>query len=71
MELILFKKCELRDCVFFSASGDSKHLRRLFPRALLATSDWPESIADEWLMFERTEGDLDQYEQAVFKCRSR
>ena len=53
------------------AYGDSKHLRKLFPRALQSTRDWPESIAEEWLSFERVEGSLESYEEAIFKCRSR
>lgn len=53
------------------AYGDSKHLRKLFPRALQSTRDWPESIVEEWIHFERTEGSLDSYEEALFKCRSR
>lgn len=57
--------------IIFRAYGDSKHLRKLFPRALQSTRDWPESIVEEWLHFERVEGTLDSYEEALFKCRSR
>ncbi|KAK3927289.1 Squamous cell carcinoma antigen recognized by T-cells 3 [Frankliniella fusca] len=53
------------------AYGDSKHLRKLFPRALQAARDWPESIVEEWLQFERVEGTLDSYEEALYKCRTR
>lgn len=54
-----------------TAYGDSKHLRKLFPRALQATRDWPESIVEEWMQFERVEGTLESYEDALYKCRIR
>ncbi|KAK2723233.1 squamous cell carcinoma antigen recognized by T-cells 3-like [Artemia franciscana] len=51
--------------------GDSKHVRRLFQRALQADTDWPEGIVNEWIMYERERGSLDQYEQCVDKCEAR
>lgn len=53
------------------AFGDSKHLRRLFARALTSTQDWPESIGNAWLNFERDEGTLDSYEFCMAKYKSR
>ncbi|PNF41960.1 Squamous cell carcinoma antigen recognized by T-cells 3 [Cryptotermes secundus] len=53
------------------AFGDSKHLRRLFARALTSTQDWPESIGNAWLNFERDEGTLDSYEFFMTKYKSR
>lgn len=55
----------------FRAFGDSKHLKRLFPRALTCTQDWPESIGIAWLNFERDEGTLDSYEFCMTKYKSR
>ncbi|KOX76546.1 Squamous cell carcinoma antigen recognized by T-cells 3 [Melipona quadrifasciata] len=42
--------------------GDTKHLRKLFQKALTSVKDWPESIASSWLDFERDEGTLEQME---------
>ncbi|XP_076749352.1 spliceosome associated factor 3, U4/U6 recycling protein [Xylocopa sonorina] len=42
--------------------GDTKHLRKLFQKALTSVKDWPESIATSWLDFERDEGTLEQME---------
>jgi hypothetical protein len=53
------------------AFGDSKHLKRLFPRALASTQDWPESIGIAWLNFERDEGTLDSYEFCMTKYKTR
>ncbi|KAJ9576204.1 hypothetical protein L9F63_006937 [Diploptera punctata] len=51
--------------------GDDKHLRRLFPRALMSTQDWPESIGSAWLNYERDEGTLESYEFCMSKYKSR
>lgn len=48
--------------------GDNKHCRKVLQRALNSVSDWPESIVESYINFEREEGDLQQYEQAVAKC---
>lgn len=53
------------------AFGDGKHVRRLFTRALSSTQDWPESIGNAWLNFERDEGTLDSYELCMTKYKSR
>ncbi|XP_069683993.1 squamous cell carcinoma antigen recognized by T-cells 3 [Periplaneta americana] len=53
------------------AFGDNKHLRRLFPRALMCTEDWPESIGNAWLNYERDEGTLDSFEFCMSKYKSR
>ena len=42
--------------------GDTKHLRKLYQKALSSVKDWPESIATSWLDFERDEGTLEQME---------
>lgn len=36
--------------------GDSKHCRRVLQRALNSVTDWPESIVDAYINFERLEG---------------
>ncbi|KAK0162802.1 hypothetical protein PV327_006548 [Microctonus hyperodae] len=51
--------------------GDTKHLRKLFQRALVAVKDWPESIANSWIDFERDEGTLEQMEQCEIKTKQR
>ena len=51
--------------------GDTKHLRRLFPRAIDRTQDLPELIGEVWLQFEREEGSLEQYEAAEAKVNAR
>ncbi|CAG2237408.1 SART3 [Mytilus edulis] len=50
--------------------GDNKHCRKLLQRALNSVSDWPESIVDAFINFEREEGDLEQYESALSKCNA-
>ncbi|XP_076281936.1 spliceosome associated factor 3, U4/U6 recycling protein [Lasioglossum baleicum] len=47
--------------------GDTKHLRKLYQKALNSVKDWPESIANSWIDFERDEGTLEQMEH----CESR
>ena len=44
--------------------GDTKHLKKLFPRALGKTADFPVMIGDMWIQFEREEGTLDSFELA-------
>lgn len=51
--------------------GDTKHLKKLFPRALGRTKDSPESIGELWLQFEREEGTLDSFELAEKKVNER
>ena len=51
--------------------GDSKHLRRLFFRALERTVDHPEKISQAWLQFEREEGTLDQFEESERKIKTK
>ncbi|WAR03245.1 SART3-like protein [Mya arenaria] len=50
--------------------GDAKHCRKVLQRALNSVSDWPESIVDAFINFERLEGTFEQYEQAVAKCEA-
>lgn len=44
--------------------GDYKQLRTLFQRAINACRDWPQHVMEEWLMFEREVGSLED----VLKC---
>lgn len=53
------------------AYGDSKHLRKLYPRALLNTKDWPEYVAKAWINYERDEGTLESYENCLSKVKAR
>ncbi len=36
--------------------GDHKHCRKILQRALNSVTDWPESICDAYIIFEREEG---------------
>ena len=49
--------------------GDTKHLRRLFLRAMERTQDQPEKITQAWLQFEREEGSLEQFEECERKVK--
>lgn len=51
--------------------GDTKHLRKLYKRALTSVKDWPESVANSWLDFERDEGNLEQMEFCEMKVKER
>ncbi|KAL1453971.1 hypothetical protein WDU94_010271 [Cyamophila willieti] len=51
--------------------GDHKHLRKLYQRALTAKTDWPESIGNDWVHFEKLEGSLDSYEVARRKVEEK
>ncbi|XP_012257454.2 squamous cell carcinoma antigen recognized by T-cells 3 [Athalia rosae] len=51
--------------------GDTKHLRKLFQRALASVKDWPESISNAWLDFERDEGTLEQLEFCEVKTKEK
>ena len=51
--------------------GDTKHLRKLFPRLLDKCQDMPELVGDAWLQFEREEGSLEQFEEAESKTAKR
>lgn len=44
--------------------GDPQSVRQVLQRALNAVTDWPQYIIDEWLLFERHRGSLDD----VMKC---
>ena len=50
--------------------GDNKHCRKVLQRALNSVSDWPESIVEAFINFEREEGNLEQYEQTLGKCNA-
>ncbi|XP_059162213.1 squamous cell carcinoma antigen recognized by T-cells 3-like [Physella acuta] len=50
--------------------GDSKHCRRILQKALNSVTDWPESIIQAYINFEREEGNLEQYDSAVAKCNA-
>ena len=51
--------------------GDTKHLRKLFPRLLEKCQDLPEMVGGVWLQFEREEGSLEQFEEAESKIVKR
>nr|XP_006821088.1 PREDICTED: squamous cell carcinoma antigen recognized by T-cells 3-like [Saccoglossus kowalevskii] len=50
--------------------GDNKHCRKVLVRAVQSTSDWPESVCEAYINFEREEGTLEQYEAAVVRVES-
>ena len=45
--------------------GDTKHCRKILQRAVNSASDWPESVCDALVNFEREEGTLETWESAV------
>ena len=47
------------------AFGDHRHCRKILQRALNSVADWPETICDAYITFEREEGTLEQYDAAV------
>ncbi|XP_066592775.1 squamous cell carcinoma antigen recognized by T-cells 3-like [Prorops nasuta] len=51
--------------------GDTKHLRKLYQKALTSVKDWPESIANAWIDFERDEGTLEQMELCELKTKEK
>ncbi|XP_043252724.1 squamous cell carcinoma antigen recognized by T-cells 3-like isoform X2 [Colletes gigas] len=51
--------------------GDTKHLRKLYQKALASVKDWPESIANTWIDFERDEGSLEQMEHCEVKTKEK
>ncbi|XP_014219873.1 squamous cell carcinoma antigen recognized by T-cells 3 [Copidosoma floridanum] len=51
--------------------GDTKHLRKLFQKALGSVKDWPEIISNAWINFERDEGTLEQMEVCETKTKER
>nr|XP_003704670.1 PREDICTED: squamous cell carcinoma antigen recognized by T-cells 3-like [Megachile rotundata] len=51
--------------------GDTKHLRKLYQKAFTSVKDWPESIANSWLDFERDEGSLEQMEFCESRTREK
>ncbi|XP_008547895.1 squamous cell carcinoma antigen recognized by T-cells 3 [Microplitis demolitor] len=61
LEYITLEKCY----------GDTKHLRKLFAKALAAVKDWPEIICNAWVDFERDEGTLEQLEICEVKTKER
>nr|XP_012233756.1 PREDICTED: squamous cell carcinoma antigen recognized by T-cells 3-like [Linepithema humile] len=51
--------------------GDTKHLRKLLQKALSSVKDWPESIANAWIDFERDEGTLKHIEFCEAKTKEK
>ncbi|XP_050295375.1 squamous cell carcinoma antigen recognized by T-cells 3 [Anthonomus grandis grandis] len=49
--------------------GEANTLRSLFQKALNSVEDWPQGIIDEWLMYERHFGTLEDVMKCVTKCR--
>ena len=49
--------------------ADSNHIRQMFHKSLGAvpSTDWPESIVQQWLQFEREEGNVQTMEGAQIK----
>lgn len=47
--------------------GEPNQLRTIFKRALTTNTDWPQCIAEEWLIFERDSGTLED----VLKCQEK
>lgn len=50
--------------------GEPNQLRTIFKRALATNTDWPQCIAEEWLMYERETGTLEDILKCVEKTKS-
>lgn len=49
--------------------GDADHIRGVFKKSLLACTSWCQSLADEWLMYEREFGSLEQLMKCIEICK--
>ncbi len=49
--------------------ADLPHVRQLFQKSLSAvpSTDWPESIVQQWLQFEREEGNFETMDTAKIR----
>lgn len=49
--------------------GDDKHVRKMYQRALTSTKDWPQSIVQSWICYERQFGSSDSSITTANICR--
>ncbi|GJQ86756.1 putative nucleic acid binding protein [Trypoxylus dichotomus] len=49
--------------------GESKHVRQLYQRALSNCKDWQHYFADEWIMYEREIGNIEDVLKCAQKCK--
>ena len=59
-----------KTCVICRMHGaDLPHVRQLFQKSLSAvpSTDWPESIVQQWLQFEREEGNFETMDTAKIR----
>ncbi|KAI4468761.1 pre-mrna processing protein prp39-related [Holotrichia oblita] len=49
--------------------GESKFVRQIYQRAISNCKDWQHYFADEWLMYEREVGTIDDVLKCVKKCK--
>lgn len=70
LHLLYFAK-QLYNLFVYRCYGDTKHLRKLYQKALTSVKDWPESIANAWIDFERDEGTLEQMELCEAKTKEK
>lgn len=49
--------------------GDNKHVRQLYQRAISKCKDWQQYFAEEWMMYEREIGSLDDVLKCSEKCK--
>ncbi|XP_074641538.1 spliceosome associated factor 3, U4/U6 recycling protein-like [Tubulanus polymorphus] len=52
------------------AYGDSKHIRKVFQRAINSANDWPELVCEAYINYEREEGTLENFDIASQKCEA-
>jgi hypothetical protein len=60
----------LKEFLFFRSNGaDAGFIRQQFQKSLtvIPSTDWPESIVQQWLQFEREEGDFQTMENAKIR----
>ncbi|XP_064621064.1 squamous cell carcinoma antigen recognized by T-cells 3-like [Lineus longissimus] len=53
------------------AHGDAQHCRKILGRAINSVTDWPETMCEVYINYEREEGTLEDYDMAVSKVEAR
>ncbi|KRT84535.1 RNA binding protein, partial [Oryctes borbonicus] len=49
--------------------GESKHIRQLYQRAISNCKDWQHYFVDEWIMYEREVGSIEDVLKCIKKCK--
>jgi len=68
---VILHACDIITANFSSRHGDTQSLRKVYKNAAYLASDWPESIWQKWLEFERINGNLEDIELATRRILER